>query len=426
VQSKIQNLKSKIVIVGAGPSGASLAIRLAKENFHVTLIEREKFPRRKLCGEFISPECLSHFRDLGVLNEVLTSGGDRISETIFYEPNGKSVSVPSKWFGGDSKGAVSLSRAAMDFCLLEKARQIGVEVLEETQAVGILLENDEICGVKIKSKNGETTEIFADLTIDTTGRANVLSKLAEREISRKSAKAQNNSGFRIQDSESQRPKTENQIQNPKSKTQNRLVGFKTHLQNVNLEKGVCEIYFFRGGYGGLSRVENNLANHCFLIKAEIVKEFNSDAERIVREVIFQNKRAYQTLKNAQPVEDWLAVSVDGFGQKELNPVKNLFAVGDAGAFIDPFTGSGMLMAFESAEILAKSITENNTAPKKIAESYKISHKQKFQKRLRVCSLVRGAAFVPNLAAAAIRILSLSRKARFGLARSTRHKISDLT
>ncbi len=417
VQSKIQNLKSKITIVGAGPSGASLAIRLAKESFCVTLIEREKFPRRKLCGEFISPECLSHFRDLGVLNEMLASGGDRILETVFYEPNGKSVSVSSKWFGGDSKGALSLSRSAMDFCLLEKARQIGVEVLEETQAVGILSENDEVCGVKIKSKNGETSEIFADLTIDATGRANVLSKLIEREISRKSAKAQINSKFKIQSSKLTR------IQNPKSKIQNRLVGFKTHLKNVDMEKGVCEIYFFRGGYGGLSRVENGFANHCFLIKAEIVKEFNSDAEKIVREVIFQNKRAYQTLKNAQPVEDWLAVSVDGFGQKELNPAKNLFAVGDAGAFIDPFTGSGMLMAFESAEILAKVIVENRFVPKPIAGNYKILHHRKFQKRMLVCSLLRRAAFVPALAQSAVSVLSLSAKLRKVLARSTRQTLS---
>ena len=92
------------------------------------------------------------------------------------------------------------------------------------------------------------------------------------------------------------------------------------------------------------------------------------AEKIVREVIFQNKRAAQTLKNAAPIEDWLAVSVDGFGQRELNPAKNLFAVGDAGAFIDPFTGSGMLMAFESAEILAKVIVGNCLSPERIAEN----------------------------------------------------------
>ena len=396
----MENSKLEIAIVGAGPSGASLAIRLAKANFRVFLIEREKFPRQKLCGEFISPECLRHFRDLGVSDEMLANGGDRILQTIFYAPDGKSVSVPSKWFSGVSEGALSLSRARMDFCLLEKAKQVGVEVLEESQAVGVIAETDKVRGIKIKNKTGETREIFADLFVDATGRAGVLTKLAAKR-------------FKISNVVSRK------IEN---KAQNRLVGFKTHLENVNLEKGVCEIYFFRGGYGGLSFVENNLANHCFLVKSELVKEFNSDAERIVREVIFQNRRACQTLKNAQPVKDWLAVSVDGFGQKELNPAKNLFAVGDAGAFIDPFTGSGMLMAFESAEILAKIIEGNCLSPERIAEDYKIFHHRKFQKRMLVCSWLRRAAFAPTLTKSAVSVLSLSANLRKILAVSTRRAL----
>src|ERR1044071_9779413 len=110
-QSKIQNLKSKIAIVGAGPGGASLGIRLSQMGFEVCLIEREKFPRHKLCGEFISPECLAHFKNLGVFDEMLAVGGDRISQTIFYEPNGRSVTVPSDWFDARGQGALSISRA---------------------------------------------------------------------------------------------------------------------------------------------------------------------------------------------------------------------------------------------------------------------------------------------------------------------------
>jgi len=404
VKSKIQNPKSKITIVGAGPSGASLAIRLAKENFDVCLIERERFPRQKLCGEFISPECLRHFESLGVFEEMLSAGGERITKTVFYEPGGKSVSVPSKWFGGNVQIALSLSRAEMDFLLLEKAKQAGAEVLEESNVVGLLHENEEIRGVKIRTKDGNSKEILADLLIDATGRANVLGNYAKK--------------FKVQSSKF---KVE-RIQNPKSKIQNRLVGFKTHLENAAPEKGVCEIYFFRGGYGGLSFVENNLANHCFLIRADIVKEFSGDAEKIVEKVVFQNKRAFETIKNATPVFDWLAVSVDGFGTKSLNPAKNLFTVGDAAAFIDPFTGSGMLMAFESAEILTNIIVENILDSEKIAESYKILHREKFQKRLRVCSLLRHAAFAPALANFAISALGLSGAARRVLARATRQTI----
>ena len=415
-QSKIQNPKSKILIVGAGPAGASLAIRLEQSGFEVSLIEREDFPRHKLCGEFISPECLSHFQELGVLDSMLSAGGGRITQTVFYAPNGKNVVVPTEWFG-NSSGALSLSRAEMDFRLLEKAREVGVRVLEETQAVGILFEKGLVYGIKVKSKDGKTYEIAADLTIDATGRANVLGKLAEKSFLTQSR----------QDAKSPSEK----IQNSKFKIQNRLVGFKTHLKNVNLEKNRCEIYFFRGGYGGLSRVENGLANHCFLIKSDVVKEFNGDAEKIVEEVIFKNKRAAETLKEAVPVLDWLAVSVGGFGLKNLNPAANLFSVGDSAAFIDPFTGSGMLMALESAKILAGCIARNCSASEqntektaeKIAQNYRILYRNKFQKRLRVCAFMRRAAFVPAFAGFVVSALSLSRSARRILARATRAELS---
>jgi flavin-dependent dehydrogenase len=401
-QSKIRNPKSKIAIVGAGPAGTSLAIRLAGSGFEVVLIEREKFPRHKLCGEFISPECLEHFRVLGVLDEMLAAGGERVLETVFYAPNGRHVTVPSAWLG-NPLGALGLSRAEMDWRLLERARAAGVEVLEETQVVGVLFDKTDVCGVKVKSKTGETREITADLTFDATGRANVLAKLAVKSRS----------------GEKGRRGEKSEIRNPKSEIRNRLVGFKAHLENVNLERARCEIYFFRGGYGGLNFVENNRANHCFLIKADLVKKYIGQTNLLVEEIIFQNKRARETMQDARLATDWLAVSVDGFGLKDLNPAKNLFAVGDAAAFIDPFTGSGMLMALESAEILAEALIEHPFSPAAAAENYKLNFQQRFQKRLRICALMRRAAFMPNLAKTIISALSLSRGAREILARSTR-------
>ncbi|MGI9036531.1 MAG: NAD(P)/FAD-dependent oxidoreductase [Pyrinomonadaceae bacterium] len=405
MKSKIQNPKSKIAIVGAGPAGASAAIRLAQTGFRVVLIEREKFPREKLCGEFVSPECLAHFRALGVFDEMRAAGGDSIAETFFYAPSGKSVGVPSKWFN-KSENALGLSRAEMDFLLLEQAKKLGVEVLEETSVIGLLFENGNTRGVKVRHKNHKTFEINADLIIDATGRASVLAKFAEKEKSR------------ITNHESRKA----EIQNPKSKIQNRLVGFKAHLKNAAIERGRCAIYFFPGGYGGLNSVENNLSNHCFLVRADIAREFEGDAERIVRQVIFQNKRAAETLKNTVLIYNWLAVTIDSFGLKNLNPACGLLTIGDAAAFIDPFTGSGMLMALESGEILARAISESCSV-EQIADVYKILHEQKFRRRLRICSVMRRAAFVPNLSTLLISALSAGIFPLKTLARATRPRLS---
>ncbi|MGI8494419.1 MAG: NAD(P)/FAD-dependent oxidoreductase, partial [Pyrinomonadaceae bacterium] len=381
-------------------AGTSAAIRLALDGFSVTLVEREKFPREKLCGEFISPECFRHFRELGVFENMLSAGGDRIRETVFYAPNGKSVSVPSEWFNKE-ESALGLSRAEMDFQLLKRAKAVGVKVLEETQIIGLLFDDIKVVGAKAKNKTGETFEINADLTIDATGRAAVLANLAGK--------------FKVQN-----PKFKvSESRTPIANSQKRLVGFKAHLRDADIAAGVCEIYFFRGGYGGLNLVENGLANHCFLIRADVVKEFNSDARAIVEKVVFQNKRALATLESAVPVYDWLAVAVDSFGLKDLNPAPNLFSIGDAGAFIDPFTGSGMLMAMESGEIMALCAAECGLETERISDIYKFRHAQKFQKRLRVCSLLRRAAFAPNLARFAISALSIGNFPRKLLARATR-------
>src|SRR3954471_5141051 len=88
-----------VIIAGGGPAGASAAIHLALRGARVLLAEQKRFPRPKLCGEFISPECLDHFERLGIGDSMTEASGAHLSETVFYARRGMSVSVPSAWFG---------------------------------------------------------------------------------------------------------------------------------------------------------------------------------------------------------------------------------------------------------------------------------------------------------------------------------------
>lgn len=384
---------STVAIVGAGPAGSSLAIRLAEAGLGVTLIEREKFPRQKLCGEFISPECIAHFDALGVADKMLSRGGDRISQTIFYERGGRHLTIPSEWFG--ASGALGLSRAEMDLCLLERAKEVGVHVWEETRTVDILRDGANVSGICVRRKDRTEEIMTADIFVDATGRSASLQKLVAKNdelAARKGAKAP-------------------------------FVAFKTHLRDVELDQGRCEIYSFPGGYGGLSYVEGGEANFCFLMRAETAKKYGGKGGPILSDVILTNKRAAVTLRNATPVYDWLAVTVDKFGRKELCPAPNVFTVGDAAAFIDPFTGSGMLLAFETAELLKATIIENQKDPHAIGAAYQRSFDRKFATRLFAGRLVRHVAFAPVLAGTAIRLLDASSWARALLTRATRQTFS---
>src|ERR671926_65114 len=73
-----------VIVAGAGPAGSSAAIHLAREGLRVLLVEQKKFPRAKLCGEFISPECQRHFQNLGVAQAMIAPGPTALVETVFY------------------------------------------------------------------------------------------------------------------------------------------------------------------------------------------------------------------------------------------------------------------------------------------------------------------------------------------------------
>jgi flavin-dependent dehydrogenase len=127
----------------------------------------------------------------------------------------------------------------------------------------------------------------------------------------------------------------------------------------------------------------------------------------------------QAISHPPPSATPLTAAITGFGKNELNPAPGLLSVGDAAAFNDPFTGSGMLMAFEGAEILAGCILETRLEPEKLVERYSARFHEKFYLRLRICGALRRLAFVPTLAEAAVVMLGFNRSFAKSVARATR-------
>ena len=403
------------IIVGGGPAGSSAAIHLAARGARVLLAERERFPRAKLCGEFISPECLGHFARLGVHERMESAGGAQVSETVFYAPSGRALSVPSEWFGGGAREALGLSRAEMDARLLERAREVGVRVLEESALACVLVEGGRVRGVSLHAEGARAREYGATFTIDATGRQRAVARRAERELKGSGAHDDADAG-----------------------RSERLVAFKAHLEGARGAEGACEIYFYPGGYGGLSPVEGGVSNLCFFARARDVRERGGDAERVMREVLMRNRRAAETLENARAKTRWLAVAVESFGRRDPAPAPGLLAAGDAAAFIDPFTGSGMLMALEGGELAAAAVSRSLDATHSpdaarptsrdltpdtldsLAREYRAAYDERFGPRLRLCGMLRRAAFAPSaFAEFAVMALGASARLRRGLARATR-------
>jgi flavin-dependent dehydrogenase len=383
-----------VAIAGAGPAGSGAAIRLATKGARVLLVEEKKFPRAKLCGEFISPECFTHFKSLGVMEQMSAAGGTSLSKTVFYSRRGSSLSVPSEWFTSGAN-ALGLSRSEMDHQLLERARRVGVTVLEDAHASLLVREDGSVAGVRAKVA-GATLDCEALVTIDATGRTRALARHLD-------------------------PPRANRRKNIKP-----LVAFKAHLENTRVAEGTCEIYFYKHGYGGLSGVEGGVSNLCFIVSANDVRRCGSQPEEVLRSLVMKNSRAAYTLADARTVSPWLSVSLESFGKRTLVPAQGLITVGDAAAFIDPFTGSGMLMALESGEVAAEAITlrlmhlRQGVGFESLARDYGAKYSRRFQARLRISGLLRRAAFVPHLDEIAIPFFGNWSRLRRKLARATRH------
>jgi flavin-dependent dehydrogenase len=371
-----------VIIAGAGPAGSSAAIHLARNGVRVLLVEQKKFPRAKLCGEFISPECQRHFQNLGVSQAMTAAGPTALVETVFYSARGHHVNIPSSWFGGPA--ALGLSRAVMDDVLLRRAQECGVSVLEGASVSEPIVEGRDVLGVKVKP-DGQEHEYRAPLTIDATGRARILSR-------KLTASA------------------------PKSRAG--LIAFKAHLRNTLVAPNVCEIYFYPEGYGGLSTIEGDISNLCFIISAEQVRRRHSDPETVMRELVMKNRRAAYTLQHAERESEWLSASWERFGRQRPSPANGLLTIGDSAAFIDPFTGSGMLMAFESGELAAQVIVHHRDT-KNVEVEYEAEYVRKFDSRLRISGVLRRAAFKPRLAGLGIAICSASEHFRNRIVRATR-------
>ena len=114
-----------ITVIGAGPAGSAAAISAALEGASVDLRERSRFPRHKVCGEFVSPEILPLLSKLGVERSFLDAAPARVRRLeLHFGARTRSAALPEPAFG--------LSRYVFDQLLLDRALAAGVALSERT------------------------------------------------------------------------------------------------------------------------------------------------------------------------------------------------------------------------------------------------------------------------------------------------------
>lgn len=326
----------EVGIIGAGPAGSAAAITLARAGASVALFERGSFPRDKVCGEFLSPEVARLVDGLGCADEFRRAQPARITRARLVPRSGQhfEFELPAPAWG--------LSRRRFDALLAEAAVAAGARLFERAEVCRI----EENTG-SVETRDGRSFQ--ARRVLLAAGRHSIL--------------------------------------DPLPSTTREYFGFKAHFQ------GPCEpcveLYFFDGGYCGVSPVEDGLVNVCALVERRLLGP--GGAERVIAGIPALHRR----LAELRRVMPFLYTGPVALGWRAHD--SSHAAAGDAAMFIDPFTGDGMSLALESGAVAAQHHLAGGCSADLAALL-----RARFARRLRAARWLRRAAFAgwlqPPLAA----------------------------
>jgi len=159
------------IVIGGGPAGSTAAAVLAAKGRRVVVLEKDKFPRYHI-GESLLPYGYFTLKRIGVLDRMKASHFTKKYSVQFVGASGR-ASVPFYFFQQlehEASMTWQVLRSEFDQLLLDNAREKGAEVIEEITARELIQQDGVVAGVKAASKDGETHEFRAPITIDATGR----------------------------------------------------------------------------------------------------------------------------------------------------------------------------------------------------------------------------------------------------------------
>lgn len=351
--------KKEVVIIGGGLAGLTAAIHLSKIGIDVTIIEKNEFPKHKVCGEYISNEVIPYLSWLQVnINELHPT---IITQLELSLQNGSKIKsqLPLGGFG--------ISRYALDYFLYKKAISNGCKIIKDT-AESIDFSNNNFT---ITTANNLILQ--SEIVIGAFGKRANLDKYLNRK-------------FVNQKSEWLAVKAHYSGEYP-----NDLVGLHT----------------FDGGYCGVSKVENNIVNICYIVNYENFKKYKSTTQ-FELESISKNRHLKHIYANCSLLfEKPLTISQISFDKK--CPIENhIIMIGDTAGLIHPLCGNGMAMAIHSAKIASEKIEKYYRSEIKsrtdLEKNYQLNWNHNFKKRLFYGRTIAALLRIPQLSNLFLKIL----------------------
>jgi len=355
------------VIIGAGPAGSCAALVLARQGRSVAILEKTAFPRRKVCGEFVSATNIALLDRLGVGGSWREKAGPEIRRVgLFVGERCATAAMPQ---AADGYGR-ALGRDILDNLLLAAARNAGAEVFQPFRAAEIIPDGNGSV-VRIASREREL-ELCAPIVIAAHGSwepGGLPSNL------------------------------------PKQNRPSDLLGFKAHFRNAALPADLMPLVPFPGGYGGMVMADHGRLSLSCCVRRDRLAAIRrahggAAADAVHRHIIASCRGVSEAIGQASLDGQWLAA---GPIRPGIRPrfAGGIFRVGNCAGESHPIIAEGISMALQSGWLLAEALVDidirDRAALKAVAELYSAAWLRQFWTRIHSAAAL--AAFVLSPAGA---------------------------
>jgi flavin-dependent dehydrogenase len=307
-----------VAIAGAGPAGALAAAILATAGLRVSVFDRARFPRHKLCGDTLNPGALHVVRRHADVTSLLATS-DPIDGMLLTGPGG--VRVRGEYGGGIT--GRSITRQVLDRWLIDRAIESGATLHEDTVVRDVAISGGRVAGIITSGRGGKALTHPARMVIAADGRRSAIA--IGRGLSR----------------QPERP---------------RRWAIGAYFTGVTGVTTVGEMHVRRGHYIGVAPVPGGLTNACLVISHRRGDLPIAEPARTLEAALTSDPELADRFANARPVgppQMLGPMAVDASAAGEAG----LLLAGDAAGFIDPMTGDGLRFALMGAELAAGVIKE---------------------------------------------------------------------
>ena len=299
-----------VAVIGGGLAGLACSILLAKEGHSVVLLEKERYPFHKVCGEYVSLESWDFLKRLGLPLDELNL--PLIDTLVLTAPSGKifTTKLPLGGFG--------ISRFELDSRLAIIAKENGVTVVEETKIDSIKFDDH----FQLQS---HSTTVTAKVCCAAYGKRSNLDVKWQREFLRGSNQRLDN-----------------------------YVGVKYHIK-TKWDNNVIGLHNFEDGYCGISKIEGDRYCLCYMTKANNLKKSNNDIEQLEQTILSGNPHLKRIFEQSEKCQSFpLTISQINFNRKS-QVEDHVLMLGDSAGMITPLCGNGMSIALHTAKLASKAI-----------------------------------------------------------------------